>query len=125
MKRVKVLIASVLFCAMGYVGYTAHQKMAMSEAEEFMKANIEALTLGEPGGSGWLWEEDWVNCEFGGSITIHVSSAGFASGTYAYSTALKTSLDSHNVSYSYIPPQPGRKSYCPAGWSPCSAKDCR
>ena len=27
MKRVKVLVASVLFCAMGYTGYTAHERM--------------------------------------------------------------------------------------------------
>lgn len=52
MKRIKFLVASVLFCAMGYVGYTAHAKMTMSEAEKFMKANIEALTLDEPGGGG-------------------------------------------------------------------------
>ena len=50
MKKVKILVASVLFCAMGYVGYAAHEKMTTSEAEEFMKANIEALTSGEPGG---------------------------------------------------------------------------
>ena len=50
MKRIKFLVASVLFCAMGYVGYTAHEKMTMSEAEKFMQANVEALTLDEPGG---------------------------------------------------------------------------
>ena len=65
MKKVKILVASVLFCAMGYVGYTAHKGMTMSEVEEFMKANIEALTLNEPGGGGevvkcycrhnWIW----------------------------------------------------------------------
>lgn len=59
MKKIKVLVASVLFCAMGYVGYTAHGKMTMSEAEKFMKANIEALTLDEPGGSGG---NGWVHC---------------------------------------------------------------
>ena len=42
MRKIKFLVASVLFCAMGYVGYTAHEK--------FMQANVEALTLGEPGG---------------------------------------------------------------------------
>jgi hypothetical protein len=26
MKKVKILVASVLFCAMGYVGYTAYEK---------------------------------------------------------------------------------------------------
>lgn len=50
MKRMKFLVASVLFCAMGYVGYTAHAKMTMSEAEKFMQANIEALTNGETSG---------------------------------------------------------------------------
>ncbi len=52
MKKVKILVASVLFCAMGYTGYTAHEKMSMSEAERFMKTNIEALTRDEPGGGG-------------------------------------------------------------------------
>ena len=47
MKKVKILVASVLFCAMGYTGYTAHERMTISEAEKFMKANIEALTDGE------------------------------------------------------------------------------
>lgn len=57
MKRVKILVASVLFCAMGYVGYTAHEKMTMSEADKFMKANIEALTRGEtPGGTKYTCE---------------------------------------------------------------------
>ena len=49
MKKIKILIVSVLFCAMGYAGYTTHEKMNMSDAEKFMKANIEALTLGESG----------------------------------------------------------------------------
>ncbi len=47
MKKVKILFASVLFCAMGYVGYTAHEKITMSDAERFMQVNIEALTSGE------------------------------------------------------------------------------
>lgn len=47
MKKVKILVASILFCAMGYTGYTAHEKMITSEADRFMKANIEALTGGE------------------------------------------------------------------------------
>lgn len=51
MKRVKILIASVLFCAMGYTGSAVHGKLTMSEAEKFMQANIEALTLDEPGGA--------------------------------------------------------------------------
>lgn len=50
MKTVKILIASVLFCAMGYTGYTAHEKMTMSEADKFMKTNVEALTQKEDGG---------------------------------------------------------------------------
>lgn len=38
------MVELVLFCAMGYVGYTAHERMTMSEAEKFMLANVEALT---------------------------------------------------------------------------------
>ena len=47
MKKIKILIVSVLCCAMGYIGYTAYEKMTMSEAEKFMIANVEALTSGE------------------------------------------------------------------------------
>ena len=51
MKKVKILVASVLFCAMGYVGYTTYKQMSMSDVERFMQANVEALTRGE-GSSG-------------------------------------------------------------------------
>lgn len=50
MKKVKVLVVSLLFCAVGYTGYSAHEKMTTSEAERFMNVNVEALTRGE--GSG-------------------------------------------------------------------------
>ena len=39
MKKIKILFASVLFCVMGYTGYTAHEY-----------ANIDALTQDEGGG---------------------------------------------------------------------------
>lgn len=54
MKKVKILIASVLFCAMGYIGNTTYQKMTISEVEKFMQANVEALTRDE-GGSSTSW----------------------------------------------------------------------
>ena len=50
MKKIKILFASVLFCVMGYTGYTAHEYATMSDAEKMMKANIEALTQDEGGG---------------------------------------------------------------------------
>ena len=43
-------MASLLFCAMSYVGYMGYERMTMSEAERFMQANVEALTSGESGG---------------------------------------------------------------------------
>ena len=59
MKKVKVLVASVLFCVMGYIGASAYEKMTTTEAEEFMKANVEALTNGEGGsGSAYYPERD-------------------------------------------------------------------
>ena len=65
MKKIKILVASVLCCAMGYTGYTAYEKMTMSEAEKFMIANVEALTSGEISISGqkcsWKTGEQW--CE--------------------------------------------------------------
>ena len=53
MKKIKILVASVLCCAMGYTGYTAYEKMTMSEAEKFMIANVEALTSNESGGNNY------------------------------------------------------------------------
>lgn len=60
MKKVKILVASVLFCAMGYVGYIAHERMTMSEVEKFMQANVEALTHDEGGAStSWpCWSDE-------------------------------------------------------------------
>lgn len=49
MKKMKFLIASVLFCAVSYVGYTTYKQMAMSDAEKFMQANVVALTQDEIG----------------------------------------------------------------------------
>ena len=62
MKKIKVLLASVLFCAMGYVGYVAHERMTMSSAEKFMKANVEALTSGETGNDGLCRAPYTVKC---------------------------------------------------------------
>lgn len=65
MKKVKILVTSVLFYAMGYAGYTAYEKMIMSEAEKFMMANVEALTNSEIVITGqkcsWRKGEQW--CE--------------------------------------------------------------
>ena len=47
MRKVKFLVASLLFCAMSYAGYMGYERVTMSEAERFMQANVEALTSGE------------------------------------------------------------------------------
>lgn len=52
MKKIKILVASVLFCAMSYTGYTAYERVTIPEAEKFMQANVEALTSGEVPGGG-------------------------------------------------------------------------
>ena len=49
MRKVKFLVASLLFCAMSYAGYMGYERVTMSEAERFMQANVEALTRGEGG----------------------------------------------------------------------------
>lgn len=51
MRKVKFLVASLLFCAMSYAGYMGYERVTMSEAERFMQANVEALTSGESGGT--------------------------------------------------------------------------
>ncbi len=50
MRKIKLLVASLLFCAMSYAGYMGYERVTMSEAEKFMMSNIEALTSGESGG---------------------------------------------------------------------------
>ena len=50
MRKIKFLVASLLFCAMSYAGYMGYERVTMSEAERFMQANVEALTSGEGGG---------------------------------------------------------------------------
>lgn len=62
MKKVKILVASVLFCAMGYTGYTAYEKITMSKAERFLQINIEALTNGEAGDDGLCQEPYTIKC---------------------------------------------------------------
>jgi len=47
MRKIKFLVASLLFCAMSYAGYVGYERVTMSEAERFMLANVEALTSGE------------------------------------------------------------------------------
>ena len=49
MDKVKLMIAFMFCCAIGYVGFTTYGKVTMSEAEKFMLANVEALTDGESG----------------------------------------------------------------------------
>lgn len=50
--KVKFIIAATLFLAMVYAGYSVYESTTLTEAEKFMKANVEALTLDEPGGGG-------------------------------------------------------------------------
>ena len=52
MRKIKLLVASFLFCAMSYVGYMGYESATLTEAERLMIANVEALTLNEPGGGG-------------------------------------------------------------------------
>ena len=52
MRKIKFLVTSVLFCAMVCVAYSSYNQMIESRVERFMKSNIEALTLNEPGGGG-------------------------------------------------------------------------
>lgn len=74
MKKIKIIVVSVLFCAMGYTGYTAREKMTMSEVDNFMKSNVEALTSDEPGGdgSGWVYCRchDDQHCYVGNAVSF-------------------------------------------------------
>lgn len=49
MSKIKLMIASTLCCMMLYVGFTTCEKVMMTKGEEFMRANVEALTRDEPG----------------------------------------------------------------------------
>lgn len=54
MKTVKILTAAVLFCTMGYVAHSSYNQMIETRVERFMKSNVEALTLNEPGGGTYV-----------------------------------------------------------------------
>ena len=73
MKKVKILITSVLFCAMGYTGYIAYERMTMSEAEKFMLANVEALTRDESTSSLWFREDKDCVYTYTGSANKSIS----------------------------------------------------
>ncbi len=62
MRKIKFLVASLLFCAMSYAGYMGYERVTMSEAERFMQANVEALTSGESGGDGLCHPPYTVTC---------------------------------------------------------------
>ncbi|WP_455508624.1 hypothetical protein [Butyricimonas paravirosa] len=48
--KVKFIIAAMLFLAIAYAGYSVYESATLTGAEKFMRANVEALTLNEPGG---------------------------------------------------------------------------
>lgn len=76
MRKVKFLVASLLFCAMSYAGYMGYERMTMSEAERFMEANVEALTSGESGGNdGWVYCRchDDKHCYVGNKISFRAA----------------------------------------------------
>lgn len=62
MKRVKVLIASVLFCAMSFGAYSTYEYTTMTNTERLMVRNVEALTEGETGGDGLCRAPYTVKC---------------------------------------------------------------
>ncbi len=47
MKKVKMTIAAVIFCAATIAGSTAYDQATMTEQERLFRANLEALTDGE------------------------------------------------------------------------------
>lgn len=65
MKKIKFFVASFLFCAMSYAGYSVYESATLTEAERLMIANVEALTLNEPGGGGGS-EPGLIKCYNGG-----------------------------------------------------------
>ncbi len=60
MRKIKLLVASLLFCAMSYAGYMGYERVTMSEAERFMQANVEALTSGESGGGIYEYPDGYA-----------------------------------------------------------------
>lgn len=50
--KIKMIMATTLFLTMVYAGYSVYESTTLTEAEMFIKANVEALTSGEPGGGG-------------------------------------------------------------------------
>ena len=128
MKKVKIMVVSVLCCAIGFVGFIAYEKATMSEVEKFMQANIEALASVETkGGSGLLWEKEWWDCVTGDYIYILSTGGEFQAGAvYKFTATLEGRVIASGVSYRIVPGgQPGQKSYCKDGWNFCSENECR
>ncbi len=73
MRKIKFLVASLLFCAMSYAGYMGYERVTMSEAERFMQANVEALTRGEGGAGKYTCESKIVT---GDRLTRFCGSCG-------------------------------------------------
>lgn len=73
--KVKFIIAATLFLAMVYAGYSVYESTTLTEAEKFMKANVEALTLDEPGGGGGS-DPGVIKCYNGGRGARACSIAG-------------------------------------------------
>ena len=61
--KVKFIITVTLFLAVVYAGYSVYESTTLTEAEKFMKANVEALTLNEPGGGS---DPGLITCYNGG-----------------------------------------------------------
>lgn len=128
MKKMKMTIVLVLFCAIGYVGLTAYKGATMSEIDKMMQANVEALANVETkGSSGLLWEKEWWECVTGDNIIILTSGGSFTAGmVFKYSAILEGQVIGSGASYRVIPgEQPGQKSYCKDGWNFCSEDECR
>jgi len=84
--KVKFIIAATLFLTMVYAGYSVYESTTLTEAEKFMKANVEALTLDEPGG-GEGEGPGFFTCYNGGPGAIECSiAAGIDIAGYGVTT---------------------------------------
>lgn len=124
MKKILLSCAVLAIAFAAYFGVNAIiAKTDLSNS--LLQQNVEALARGE-GGNGWalMWQEDWEDCYINGQIIIRRGCAHFSAGAIYYTASAEAHLSSCGASYTVVAPGPGRKKYCPEGWSFCSSKDC-
>ncbi len=119
MKKMKMTIATAIFCSTALAGYTAYEQATMTDVERMIQANIEALT-----------EDDESNNDGSGKFFYeHLSGSPKSCTLYKYMDAegnyhVSSSSGSAGVSYEKIQVS-GIEETCPDEGEGCTVYSCQ